>query len=72
MCLQKGITTLVFAPIMSKMLDKSDQVARDLMLEYQTKDIKFREMDIDQIKQVLGNLDDIKDYIQLKTEIDNE
>jgi hypothetical protein len=54
------------------MLDKSDQVARDLMLEYQTKDIKFREMDIDQIKQVLGNLDDIKDYIQLKTEIDNE
>lgn len=67
MTLQKGITRVVYAPIWSKCLDEEDITARDLMLEYQGKDITFDKMSIKDMEAVIKNLDETILYIQHKT-----
>ena len=66
MALQKGITHVVFAPIVSKMIDKEDIEARDLMLQYQMQDIEFRKMSMKQMGAVIENLHGSIKYIEYK------
>ena len=66
MILQKGVTKVVFAPIISKCVDTKDVEARKLMLEYQEKDIEFRELTMDDMNDVICNMEDTIQYMQYK------
>jgi len=66
MILQKGVTKVVFAPIVSKCVDTEDVEARKLMLEYQEKDIEFRELTMDDMDEVICNMEDTIQYMQYK------
>ena len=66
MILQKGITKVVFAPIVSKCVDEEDVTARKLMLEYQQEDIEFRQMTMLDMEKVICNMEETIQYMQFK------
>ncbi len=66
MVLQKGVTKIVFAPIVSKCVDEEDIEARELMLDYQEKDIEFRKMSMVDMEEVICNMEETIQYMQVK------